>query len=222
MNIQPYLNEITPLLPLNQSLTYNTNHLQNYNFTNPNVPSRIQFIIANYPDLISRNDIINYLRSPNMDLLTGFLMSMIWGHGAGPHGNMDNRGPFKVSEMTSDIANTNLILATCHTALQNNDILTAFNAFKPMKRIRVNFFSKYLYFLGRSLDLERYPLIFDARVASTMCRINSINIEVFNLLTITPGQRFTTYESYLNMIHQQSRMHNVDSEKIEYYLFLNA
>ena len=222
MNIQPYLNEITPLLPLNQSLTYNTNHWQNYNFTNTNVPSRIQFIIANYPGLISRNDIINYLRSPNMDLLTGFLMCMIWGHGAGPHGNMDNRGPFKVNEMTSDMPNTNIILANCYAALQINDLLTAFNSFKPMSRIRVNFFSKFLYFLGRSLNLERYPLIFDARVASTMCRLNSVNIAVFNILTITPNQKFIAYESYLMMIHSQSQLHNVDADKIEYYLFLNA
>ena len=222
MNIQPHLNEIYPLVPLNQSLTYNANHWLNYNFTNPNIPSKIQFIITNYPNVISRNDIINYLRSPNMDLLTGFLMSMIWGHGAGPHGNMDNRGPFKVNEMTSNIANTNLILGNCYSALQRNDILTAFNSFKPMSRIRVNFFSKYLYFLGRSLNLERYPLIFDARVTSTMCRLNSVNIAVFNILTITPDQKFIAYDSYLNMIHYQSQLHNVDADKIEYYLFLNA
>ncbi len=219
MNIQPYLNDIIPLLPLNQSLTYTTKKWLIYNYTNPNVLPRLQFIIANYPNSISRNDIINYLRSPNMDLLTGFLMSMIWGHGAGPHGKMDNRGPFKVNEMTSDMANTNLILANCYAALQRNDILTAFNSFKPMSRIRVNFFSKFLYFLGRSLNLERYPLIFDARVASTMCRLNSVNIAVFKILTITPDQKFIAYESYLNMIHDQSRLHNVDADKIEYYLF---
>ena len=222
MNILPYLNAINPLVPLNQSLTYTSNKWLIYNYTNPNVVSRIQFIIANYPNSISRNDIINYLRSPNKDLLTGFLMSMIWGHGAGPHGKMDNRGPFKVNEMTSDTVNTDLILANCYAALQRNDIFSAFNSFRHMSRIRVSFFSKYLYFLGRSLNLERYPLIFDARVTSTMCRLNSVNIAVFNLLKIEPGQKFIEYDSYLNMIHYQSQLHNVDADKIEYYLFLNA
>jgi hypothetical protein len=222
MNIQPYLNEITQLLPMNQDLTYNPNHWLNYNFANPNIAPRIQFIVMNYPNLISRNDIISYLRSTEMDLLTGFLLTMIWGHGAGPHGNMDNRGPYKVNEMTLDIANTNFILTNCHHALNRNDILTAFNSFGPMSRIRVNFFSKFLYFLGKALNLERYPLIFDARVASTMCRLNSLNTNIFQLLTIAPGQDYLTYESYLNIIHNESQLYNIDADKIEYFLFLNV
>ncbi len=222
MNIKPYLSQIQACNPLSQHLYYNSEMWVKYKFENPNIPTKILFITKKYPKSISRENIIDYLRSPEKELLTGFLMTMIWGHGASEHGKMDNRGPYKVNIMTSDIANTYNVLENCYTALINNDIKSAFESFNTMKKIKVNFFSKFLYFLGRSLNIEKYPLIFDARVASAMCKLNSIDNGIFNILTIAPGQKYVSYESYMNIMHELSISNIVDAEKIEYYLFLNS
>jgi hypothetical protein len=88
-----------------------------------------------------------------------------------------------------------------------------------MQRCRVNFFSKYLYFLGRSLNMTRYPLIFDARVAKTIGRLTSTNPSLFSIIDIQPKQDPISYNNYVTEVHNIANDLNVDSEKIEYFLF---
>jgi hypothetical protein len=219
MNVQPFFNEIQNLDPLNQEIFFNRNLWKNNSFLKDQLKSDVAWIIENSEDQISRGDIIKYLNTENADLRVGFLMSMIWGHGAGENGRPDNRGPWKVSKMFEDFAGAERILKNADAALENNDILDAHRSFINMPRCRVNFFSKFLYFLGKSKGMKNYPLIFDARVAGSLARLNSIEPDVNTIFSIQPSQDAESYLKYVNLIHQISGDRNLDADKIELFLF---
>lgn len=219
MNITPYLDTINSLNPLGQRLYFNPDHWRNFNYNNALVTVDMTFISANYQNGISRQDIINYFGQENSTLLRGFLLTMVWGHGSSEHGRADNRGPWKVSQMLSNFDNTLLILENARNFLMQDNIQSAHLSFDKMQRCRVNFFSKYLYFLGRSLNMTRYPLIFDARVAKTIGQLTSTNPDLFSILDIQPKQDPISYNTYVTELHKIANELNVESEKIEYFLF---
>ena len=219
MNLIPYLDTINNLNPLGQRLYFNPDHWLNFNYNNALVTGDMTFISANYQNGISRQDIINYFKQENSTLLRGFLLTMVWGHGFSEHGRADNRGPWKVSQMLSNFNNTILILENAKNFLKQDNIQDAHLSFDTMQRCRVNFFSKYLYFLGRSINMKRYPLIFDARVAKTIGQLTSTNPNLFSILDIQPKQDPISYNNYVTEIHRIASELNVESEKIEYFLF---
>lgn len=219
MNLTPYLVTINNLNPLGQRLYFNPDHWCNFNYNNALVTEDMTFISANYQNGISRQEIINYFRQENSTLLRGFLLTMVWGHGFSEHGRADNRGPWKVSQMLSNFDNSIAILESAKNHLLLNNIQSAHSSFDNMQRCRVNFFSKYLYFLGRSLNMARYPLIFDARVAKTIGQLTSTSPNLFSILDIQPKQNSISYNNYVTEIHEIAIELNVESEKIEYFLF---
>ncbi len=214
MNLRPYIDTINNLNPLGQRLYYNLDNWRNFNYNNEIITNDIVFICENYNNGISRQEIISYFNQENSTLLKGFLLTMIWGHG-----RVDNRGPWKVSKMLSNFDNAILILENAKIHLQHNNLCFAHTSFDNMQRCRVSFFSKYLYFLGRSLDMTRYPLIFDARVAKTIGQLTSTNPNLFSIIDIQPKQDSISYDRYVTEIHNIADDLNVESEKIEYFLF---
>lgn len=219
MNLIPYQDAINNLNPLGQRLYFNPDHWRNFNYNNQLVSNDMVFISENYQNGISRQDIINYFRQENCSLLKGFLMTMVWGHGFSEHGRADNRGPWKVSQMLINFDNAIQILENAKNCLIENNLQSAHSSFENMQRCRVNFFSKYLYFLGRALNMQRYPLIFDARVARTIGQLTSTSQNLFSILDIQPKQDAFSYDSYVTEIHNISNELNLESEKIEYFLF---
>jgi hypothetical protein len=219
MNLIPYLKTIKNLNPLSQRLNFNPTHWRNFNYNNPNITNDIKFICDSYQNGISREDIISFLGQENSSLLRGFLLTMVWGHGFSEHGRADNRGPWKVSQMLNNLDNTLIILENAKSHLILDNITLAHSSFESMQRCRVNFFSKFLYFLGRSLHMERYPLIFDARVAKTIGKLTSKNPSLFSILNIQPKQDPFSYYNYVTEIHNIANDLNVESENIEYFLF---
>jgi hypothetical protein len=219
MNLTPYLDTIKNLNPLGQRLNFNPVHWRNFNYNNELVTNDMTFISDNYQNGISRHDIINYFNQENSTLIRGFLLTMVWGHGFSEHGRADNRGPWKVSQMLSNFDNTLVILKNAKNHLILNNIQSAHSSFDNMQRCRVNFFSKYLYFLGRSLNMKRYPLIFDARVAKTIGQLTSTNYNLFSIIDIQPKQDPISYNNYVTEIHNIASDLNVDGDKIEYFLF---
>jgi len=219
MNLTPYLDTINNLKPLEQRLNFYSDHWKNFNYNNPHVTTEVAFISENYQNGISRQDIINYFNQDNSTLLRGFLLTMVWGHGFSEHGRADNRGPWKVSQMLNNFDNSILILENAKNHLLLNNIQSAHSSFDNMPRCRVNFFSKYLYFLGRSLNMAHYPLIFDARVAKTIGQLTSINPNLFSIFDVQPKQDSFSYSSYVTEIHSIASDLNVDAEKVEYFLF---
>ncbi|MCB9318682.1 MAG: hypothetical protein H6570_05325 [Lewinellaceae bacterium] len=219
MNIQPYLEQINNLNPLEQVVYFNSDHWVNFDYKNNLVSDEMIFIAHKYANHITRGDIINHLRSQHGSLMSGFILTMIWGHGYSENGRADNRGPWKVSNMLNTYDQALTILESAKTCLEKNDIHAAHVSFNQMKRCRVNFFSKFLYFLGRSLNMKKYPLIFDARVAKTISLVNSINQDLCHILNIEPNQKPEAYVHYVNQMHEISQTNDVDADKLELFFF---
>jgi len=219
MEITNYLNNIKNLNPLEQRLFYKKNHWIEFDFKNEEVNKSIIFITEKYSEGITRNDIIDYFKNENCSLLIGFLMTMIWGHGNSEQGRADNRGPWKVNKMLSKFDESIFILENSKSYLLKNDLISAHLAFGNMERCRVNFFSKYLYFLGRALKLKNYPLIFDARVAKSIGKLNMSNNDLYEILDIQPKQDAVSYRNYVYAIHKLADEMKVEAENIEYFLF---
>jgi hypothetical protein len=222
MNITPYLNEINNLNPLEQRLNYYPEHWVNYNYNNPRVNTEIIQITNQFNHSLSRNEIINYLRLPNRSLLRGFIMTMMWGHGFEIGRHPDNRGPWKLSRMLNDLDTSEAIINNAQTHLINNDIIAACLEFNGIDRCGVSFFSKYFYFLGRALDMNVYPIIFDSRVANSIIRLNSIDPILIELIDINPKQNPESYQNFINFIHTISIDNDVEGENLEYFLFLGV
>ncbi|MDR3611883.1 MAG: hypothetical protein P4L27_15035 [Ignavibacteriaceae bacterium] len=199
---------------MNQLQEYNVTNWSNYNYNSDEICHEIQEILSEYPIGITRQNIIVHYQSYPHNILKGFLMSMIWGHG------YDNRGPWKVSKMLTDFPAAIEILNNAANAVVDQDLIRAHKSFRNMQKIRVNYFSKYLYFLGRGRNINRYPLIFDNRVASSICRLHDTNSDWFNLFNIQSNTDAESYLSYNNLLHQQSDELNIEAEKIEYFLYL--
>lgn len=219
MNLTPHKETINNLNPLGQRIYFKPDHWRNFNYNNAIVTNDLILISENYQNGISRQDIISYLKQENSSLLTGFLLTMIWGHGFSEQGRADNRGPWKVSQMLSNIDNAILILENAKHHLGLDDLPSAHSSFDNMKRCRVNYFSKFLYFLGRSMGMTRYPLIFDSRVAKTIGQLTSTNPILFSILDIQPKQDPVAYNNYVTEIHNIANGLNLESEKIEFFLF---
>lgn len=220
MDIQPYINIIQNLNPLEQKLSFRKDHWLKPDFNHNVVIDYVAWILEKYPEGIARQDIISSMSDDNAsELLRGFLMTMIWGHGYSEHGKADNRGPWKVSKMLEDLEQTKKTLKKVNDALGENDIIMAHLAFNKIVRCRVSFFSKFLYFLGKAKKMERYPLIFDARVAKTIVRLTTTDSRISSILNVQPAQDAESYKNYVELIHSIGSQHNVEADKIEYFLF---
>lgn len=219
MNLQPYINDIRELAPLNVEASFIPEHWQNYKYQNVTIVDDIYSIINDHPNVISRQDIITYLSRPDRTLQKGFLMTMIWGHGFGQNGRPDNRGPWKVDQMLADFKLSQIMLNAANNGLMVNDIISAHKAFDKMSRCGISFFSKFLYFLGRAIGMINYPLIFDARVAKTLAQLTSTNPQIFSILSFMPNQDALAYSIYVSEIHNIARQYSIEADKIEYFLF---
>lgn len=219
LNLTLYEETIKNLDPMGQRLYFHPNHWQNFNYPNKHLKKEMEFIADRFQNGITRGDIISLLRENEEALLRGFLLTMIWGHGYPESGKADNRGPWKVSQMLNHHNESIELLESVRNYLVKNDVKSAHLAFKKMERCRVNFFSKYLYFLGRSLNIEQYPLIFDARVSKSISVITSTHPELLTIVDFQPRQDPDSYEYYIREIHKVANSMDVDADKIELFLF---
>jgi hypothetical protein len=217
MNIEPYIQDIKDFKLLESPSYYNSTHWL-HQFNDTPLEENVSYINNNYKT-ISRQDIIEYLASENSSLTTGFLLTMVWGHGFAENGRADNRGPWKVSKMFDDILFAEQILTNVRQHLINKNIRGAHLAFEKMKRCKVNFFSKFLYFLGRALGMTHYPLIFDRRVAQTIFNLAISDLFSKQILDVSPRQDAEAYFIYVQEIHRLGEHYQVDADKIEFFLY---
>ena len=219
MDLSAHKQQILELNPLGQTLNFNPAHWLNYSYANQQITDEIESIVNCYVQDISRSDIIEFVHSNPKELLRAFLMTMIWGHGSAPGGRVDNRGPWKVNEMTADLSRCIQTLEEVSAYIKDQQLEKAFHSFKWMPRIRVNFFSKFFYFLGRAKEVYHYPLIFDQRVAIAISKKNSLEEFPNRFLVVSPGQGCEDYINYVDYIHLKAKELGVPAENLEYYLF---
>jgi len=214
MNLEQYINNIADLNPMNQEVPFNIGPWQNNNLFNNNILGLFVNISDNFQDVISRENIINFFSNHNNNLLEGFLMSMIWGFGEA------NYGPSRVSKMLNIDDEVNIILNNAKVAISENGLIEAYNLIKNnIPQIGVSFISKFLYFLGRGVSVDNYPLIFDKRVATTMVRLCGLETDVYEIINIQPKTSAVSYKKYNDLIHNEAERINVEADQIEYFLF---
>lgn len=140
---------------------------------NKHITNCIHTVEDNLGEQFTRQDIISLHERNDINDITKFLAVMMWGYASDGNGRADNRGPSRVQKMTSDYEYLSNLLLQTRQSIKAGCLREAYNGFEEKdesrkKRVPMcgpNFFSKYFYFVGKSLGLQRYPLIFDDRVA---------------------------------------------------------
>jgi len=99
---------------------------------NKEVTCRIKTIEKALGKKMTRKRIINFF-SKNADAITNFLAVMIWGHESDLNGRRDTRGPWKVAQMTFDLAYLGPLLDQTKERIKNGDIKEAYRSFKVSK-----------------------------------------------------------------------------------------
>lgn len=184
---------------------------------NKEVTCRIKTIEKAFGHKMTRKSIITFL-SKNADAISNFLAVMMWGHESDLNGRRDARGPWKVAQMTSDLASLGPLLDQTKERIKNGDVKEAYRCFK-VARCGPNFFSKYFYFIGKSLNIARYPLIFDNRVAAGLVRITVSDGDLLDLVTIQSTRNVNAYLKYVNTLHKWAAELQCEADQIELFLF---
>ena len=158
------------------------------NFSNNQVMTdRIKTIQSHLGSMFNREDIVRFYKISSIEMPTKFLAAMIWGYEAPSGSQRAGYGPSRVKEMFADIDNAD-------RAINSVDVKTPKNietSYKKLSRKGVlpkcgpNFFTKHFYFLGKSIDLIDYPLIFDDRVAKSLLGISLNNSDVIKMISAT-------------------------------------
>lgn len=180
---------------------------------------KLEVIMAHLKIEVTRTDLVNFYQIPDIDAETKFIATMIWGHEASEGGRRDFRGPWKVTEMFNEsVAATKAIREV--SVSSNKDIMTSYRTLnKKLKMCGPNFFTKHLYFLGKSSGINLYPLIFDNRVASGIVKLSlnsSKNLDFVNVSTKTTPEAYLTY---LKLVCKEAEVIECELDKIEYFLF---
>ena len=146
---------------------------------------------------------------------------MMWGYSSDGIGRPDNRGPSRVQEMTADITKLSKILTQTKKLIREGHLENAYQYFRSKKvpKCGPSFFSKYFYFVGRSLEVYNYPLIFDKRVASGLVNISVLNDSLLEFVSVQTITRADTYVKYVNLLHNWAKSMECEADQIEFFLF---
>jgi hypothetical protein len=164
---------------------------------------------------ITRNTVIKsyreYFKNSEHGLEKPFLLTMIWGFDATGY------GPFRTNAYLSDRHNC-ILIANSLNSMVDGDVDSAYLSLKGIKGLGMSYISKVLYFAGKARKLNKYPLIFDIRVARALVSLSSRG--AFNrILNITPVNSLKSYSEYNSLLHNWAEKLEVDADQIEYFLF---
>ena len=193
-------------------------------FFNDEIKGIISEMLTHVENEVSRQKVIDQIRKGlGGDPIPGFILTMIWGFGSN-----DNRGPSRLSKMLKDLPGVRKILQAAVSALGNNEIEMAHGCFingikSTIDRLGISFSSKYLYFAGKALAMEKYPLIFDARVAYSLVALSrppdEPGISPLRFVSIQPKSNWSSYKTYLEMMYDQAAKLDLEADQIELFLF---
>ena len=220
--ITKYKQQILALSPLNSECVckYDSWHKQ-FGENQSTINHHIKIIEKQLGERFTRKDIISFHRCDNIDDITKFLSVMMWGYSSDGIGRPDNRGPSRVQEMTKDIAKLSKILTQTKELIREGHLKEAYKCFHPTKvpKCGPSFFSKYFYFVGRSLKVDNYPLIFDNRVASGLVNISVLSSSLLEFVSVQTITRADTYVKYVNLLHDWAKSLECEADQIEFFLF---
>lgn len=177
----------------------------------------VLWCLSRFPGVISRNDI---LAIPQLDPQSApadverrvFIASLMWGLGTQA---ARLRWPATIDRVLKDPALPSQ-LDLCTKNLGSN-LTASFDAVTQWEGFNVAFASKYLYFMGRVLGVNDYPLILDQFVVRSLASLTG-----FGLLAdvpMSPDRDAERYTAFVTTIHDWSSTIGVDAEVIEYVLW---
>jgi hypothetical protein len=165
-----------------------------------------------------RADIVGFYQLKGVPEEAKFLAAMIWGHEAPAGSRPDRRGPWKVAQMFSDAQATVHLLRNLPIGT-GPELRNAYRRGLSLKRCGPNFFTKHLYFLGKSKGQRRPPLIFDDRVAAGIVKLTAQSATSLELVTVHAKPKVDAYLKYLAFAHAEADKIGCAPDQIEYFLF---
>lgn len=186
---------------------------------NEYITNQLGVVLASLGDGFTRSDLVGFYQRADVGIDTKFIAAMIWGHGAPEGGRRDGRGPWKLEQM---FGNPAIAQGALNAANINNDedITAAYNLLNEnLPRCGPNFFTKHFYFLGKALGQQRYPLIFDDRVANGLISLIAKNHGLMGIVKISTNRTPAAYISYLNLVYAEKNIIDCHPDQIEYFLF---
>ena len=194
--------------------------------------SKLRQVEESLGEKFNRRKVLQFFQGDAHDH-TKFLASMIWGYEAPEGSSASERGPRRVPKMMKSLGTggkSDPLTGICVS--DEEDIRKYYARHKSIKECGPNFFTKYLYFLGKSADERRpkrkyYPLIYDDRVATAFVKIavdsarGPTNAQPHLLKLITAHARPARYAylNYMRFARQQALAIDCDLDKIEYFMF---
>jgi hypothetical protein len=177
---------------------------------------------AHLGDNFNREDVVNFYANTQVDNVTKFLATMIWGYAAPANGQAAGYGPYRVSQMFIDPDASSAAINGVNVH-NNEGIMESYTSLdQTLHKCGPNFFSKHFYFLGKSLGINRYPLIFDDRVAAGLVKVlvppNQLG-PAFNMVNIAAKRKPVAYIAYLEYVWNEARLIGCNPDQIEHYLF---
>jgi hypothetical protein len=182
--------------------------------------SRVSTVKAILGERFGRSEVVDFYKGKS-DNKTKFLATMIWGHEAPAGSRRDTRGPWKVEQMFKSIEDS-VVLDTIKVETESQ-ISSAYSALnKAIKRCGPSFITKHLYFLGKSLGKETYPLIYDDRVSVGLVKISLQDTSCLDLVSIHAEAKAKAYLAYLKFAAAEAKVIGCQLDQIEYFLFEHA
>ncbi len=179
----------------------------------------IQIVREAFPDIMTRQNIIQFFQRGGRDAdVTKFLATMIWGYGPDEGGRSDNRGPARVEQMTSKLDHLRDVLRDTACQIEKGALEEAYRGF-DIAWCGPSFRSKYFYFVGKSLGIKGYPLIFDNRVAVGLARVGGLRNDLLGMVSIQTKGTASAYTRYTNLLHELASQMACEADQIELFLF---
>lgn len=152
-----------------------------------------------------------------------FLSAMVWGYSSEEGKRSDSRGPSRVREMFDRVgtAPADDALWVPKDLSTLDGIEAAYRAIRKAKirKLGPNFFTKHLYFRGKAQDLPRYPVIFDARVATGLVAAGFSGPLPLHCFSIDTQTKPSAYRAYVDYIWHEAERRKLTPEQLELELF---
>jgi hypothetical protein len=213
-----YKSEISQLKPSEQTMFYNFESWKKW------LPDfEIDLIHESFKGEISRQTLFDYAKlssenSSSEQSLRLFIACMMWGYGSDLDKKGDGRGPFRVLKILSQ---SNAVSKIHDAFLLQNELEKSYKLLISIKGLGVSFLSKFLYFSSKGCGIEKYALIFDARVANSLVHLNSNYSLIADLVNVMPSDIFEHYNYYVDMLHKEADKLDCKgrADNIELFLF---
>ncbi len=154
---------------------------------------------------LSRGDLFSLAKSS--DMATFIVATILWGYPRGMRGNH-----FKT--ITDKLETLDYLLREAQQGISNWS--EHYENVDDIRGLGLSTYSKFLYFLEADIEGNK-ALILDIRIANTLKNSTFKELEVLNKVTYTNAVK--KYTDYLKHMTHLSKEFNVDSGKLEMFIF---